>query len=71
MALKILEAVGRAAVSTANVIEAILESPYGSSSYAIEKKLSEIERRRADRKSELRQRQQFYDLLYRLKKTAL
>jgi DNA-binding PadR family transcriptional regulator len=66
--LKVLEIVGGGLLTTANIIEAIISSPYGSSYSQINRKISEIEQRQAANSRKLQKERWLYDLLYRLKR---
>ncbi|OGY99838.1 MAG: hypothetical protein A2945_02490 [Candidatus Liptonbacteria bacterium RIFCSPLOWO2_01_FULL_52_25] len=68
LAFEVLDALGEVAMSTAEVIEAILTSPYGSSYGRLQKRTREIEQERAGVKQRSREQREFYDLLYRLKR---
>ena len=68
LAFEVLKVLGNVAVSTADVIGAILTSPYGASYSRLQKRAREIERGRTDTKQKSREQREFYDLLYRLKR---
>ena len=68
---KILNVLFAVALSTGDVIEAMLTSPYGSSYPYLEKRISEIESGRRQNEENFRKDKIFRNLLYRLQKDGL
>jgi len=69
--MEILEAIGEAAMETADVWLAIITSPYGSSHSRLEWQRRKIKRAREEIISELKEKQNLYNFLTRLNKDGL
>src|SRR3989344_6266228 len=75
LTLKILEAIGQAAIGTADLLEAFLSAGYGASSLRVDYEISRIEKERRKRlaaeaagKKEI---QRYHNLIYKLKRDNL
>ena len=71
MALKVLEALEKAASDAATLIETIASSPYGSSLSRLEARRRYIEKRKSLTNYVLQNQQRLYDTLYRLHRDGL
>ena len=69
--LEVLETIGKAALGTADIMLAIVTSPYGSSRSRLERQRRKIEQAREEIITELREKQKLYKLLNRLSKDGL
>ena len=69
--MEILETIGDAAMGTADILLAIMTSPYGSSYSRLDRQREKIRRAREEIISELKEKQNLYNLLTRLSKDGL
>ena len=71
LSLKILEVIGQAAISTGDIIAAILTSPYGASVGRMESSLRKMNRERSSDEIKYFQQQRYYNAIYWLKRDGL
>jgi len=71
LTLAVLKALGEGVLSTAEVIDVILTSPYGSSYGYLQRRMQKTSNQRMISGEQLGRRREFYDLLSRLKRNGL